>query len=1347
MATVNTLQLPFILNPPGVSAQRATLASNPYFQYFGVPQTYQPLQSYEGIDQTMRTFPEAVKGESAFLGHTFTLLALTQNSFLTSVILPLKHTDQTHYSWSQTIFHPYLPERVPHLGVVRFVKSQEQAKSQALTRYGIGMTLEHGFMETEKGRQHYMMEIRQITQAVNENLQAEALFALMNSQTWELNRLRQMQGTTANVLNTQHVDAIIQRELDTWAYMQQNRHAWFGMNDHVARAVETYSQANFNAWIIDIRVDSFRKRVAEDQTTYAIHGPGFLEGMQQGAQHYQVDNGKIIYATRSFLTGERPVNPLETVAQIGEYFRCADLPDMNFSQYDSSYRTQKFYNEDGDVMSDITLREKLEHCHRFRPDGTLMTFKDLNIKANLDDEADKKKDFLHYTTPDGESRPLSLFGQLRRKHFNKGDYRDLARTVFGTLARTSPYGLPAYEKAFATIRKYLDIMNNVPYNSRYEAWVVALSAWNTGVATTNTGSNAHLGAEGSGDIASNTLRSLDVFPAGAPDFGFPNFGQWTLAPPTHGTYGGFKTIQRLATANNAAYNAVFSATAAAEISEAMDVFDQFVTKVSAYFPKSLVASPAFVSANIHSPSAHDAVFENLLCRPYPSRPLFVRPLQVGEATTVEQAVTTMYAGNTADKTAIQGATIGVAGVFAQQDRPREQITEALYPSIQASLTALFRNVTGELEVLPAGATGRATIGLAINAAAAPNNVNIVAAPNSTPTPKAANLSTLLTPANLNRLKLWMMTPADSVEAAAAKAKILLFLACIDTSSWKENSTNTKIVDAYARALDALDSWVGPIAGFASEGALSQALVAANSRLANEITSYFERRQNSFVAVTGKTFNDIFPEIDKIARKNAATRGAARPTQPTGRTYDDVQNFRAAPVRIGRVAYLTWLSTDVYGSSRFLPGGERFAHEPLSQQEFILATDPSSKVASNQWGSNYADSDGGSADLLNLPLIANAITRLSRGNVGAPYAPYSAPEYSTRAPRYGGGMPSINGEASSKRSRYGGMSYDSDIVGNSRSPKTTAVPAPEFHSDDLLQELPNHMKKMFSELCSDYEGELGTQIVAIMFMFTPVTRQALEATITYDLLHPFDYIIARPHATYRTVASIALQPGEQTGNTLIGNVQVTVSNDNTVQVLQAAIRFYQTAIIKEPKNIYVVPNSMVVGYYHGLGAGFISPDHEKYDPRVGVFGETRDASIIVIALPRHERIVGKALALSGRLLAVEPTGRTSAIGSSPRKYSYNTAAFYIRLYRFYMTRWNDFEYTVSGPGDLDLVPNTVCFSSLAVYRDPKSGQWTAGTSNCGHWHTDTVGPGMAAARIGHKSFPLNSQPLANTMFSF
>lgn len=1339
MAGATALHVPFTTSPPGVATQNSILSSQPFYAFFGTPETTQPLRSYEDSNQTIRTFPEALRGQSRFLATTFTLLALTANAFMTTVILPLEYTNDTSYTWTEWIFHPYLPEQVPHLGVVRAVQSKTSTRSKTLTRRGLGMTLEHGFMETELGRQTYVMEVRQIAQAINEGLQLEAMFALMTAQKNELDRLRQMNGNGSTMHNA-HVDAIIQRELDTWAFIQQKRHAWMALDDYVERAIETYARGGFKAWIVDIRVESFRKRTAQDQTRFDLRGPGFIESMQQGAQHYSVDElGNVVYATRSFLVDEnQPINPLESTAQIGEYFRCADVPDMNFSKYDTSFRTQLFYDEDADVMKPCTLKDKVANCGRFHPDGSLRTFSDLRV-GNLNDIDDQKRDFLHYEKPSGELAPLSLFGQLKPQHFTESDYHDLARTVFASL-NTNSYEWREYERAFATIYKYLQIIDRIAYTPKYEAWVIALTAWNRDESPVNTGANAYAAANGAGDIQGNTARSLNMFNDGNA-YGFT--ARWQILPPTHGTYGGFKTIQSMYENNNAQYRAAFDMNAAKEIADAMTIFDDFVAKVAMYFPKSLVASPTWVSPNIHNPDAHDAVFENLLCRQFPSRPIFARPL-FGIPAVNNAAVAAI--GNAADATAATAALDALAGTFnGETGLLRVVAAEESFETIQHSLRLLFNNVTGPLEVLTSGQRGsfatsggaqtgqRRNIGLQIGSGGGADEINIVSVSGSSLTPKATALSNALTAANLDRLKLWMMTPVASYAAAAVKAKILLWLAFVNTRD--QSASNVADVAArFVAVLDALDSKFGDITQIADEGDFSAALATNASGLNDLIANAIRTNESGYSSSGAGAVSRVLGQIDDTLSSLGTT---AVPAGSAFGTYRDVQNFRPAPIRMGRSAFITY-NTNRIANSRFVPGTGKGVFAPITAQE--LADSSSYPI----WKSTYADTKDEADDIMNLPVIRNAKALLSNGSLPARPVNFSS-SISSAAPRRNGGMPSITGGPDAKRARY-----DSTIVGGSQTPElsTQYVEPPEFTTDNVDDVLPQHMKDVFSSLCTTFNGQLGMQLVSFIFMFTPVTRQALEATINYNLLHPFDYIIARPHATYRTVASIKMKPGSETGNTLFGNMQVTVGDDTTVQVVQGAVRFYQGALIKKPDNIFVVRNSMVVGYHGGLGSGFIKPGTNSYNPSIGLFRDTPDASIIVIAIPRHEKLTGNALSLSGSLSAVDPTGRIDMLASSAHRHTYNTVAFYRRLCRWHTIQSNNPDYKVMVPGLGEIVPNTVVFSSTAVYRDPKTGQWNMGTANLGHWRTHTVGADMHNARIGKDSFNLeaDSKPF-QTFFSF
>lgn len=1275
MATLGTFQVPFLANPPSIGTSLNNLGNDSIYSYFGRPPANQPVSSYDAVNETMRTLPAALKGRSVYLERSIELLSLISNSALTSVILPLMITEDIRFLTTKWTFQPYLPDRVPHLGVVRYVKSQYDSTTHTLTRYGIGFTLEHGFMETPMGREHYIMEIRQITQAINESLQFEALYALMNAHANQLNRMKNLQGDGSTVHNS-HVDNIIQRELDTWAFMQQTRYAWDRMNDFVDRSVLTYSQVGLTTWLIDIRVDSFRRRIAEDQTTFSIHGPGFLENIQEGAQFYSVDgNGNAIYAMRSFLVGDNsPVNPLERRAQIGEYFRCLDLKDTNYDKYTSALRTQQFFSEDADGFVDICLADKLKHCHRFNDDGSVKSFDDLDNIVVGDDE-EMANDFLHFRRNNGEIKPMSMFGQLRQEHFNPNDYKNMARTVYAALKRISSYKRKHYERAFSVIGECLRVMGDISYSESYENWVALLREWNPNTASINTGMNTIEGVpSGNGDVLGNEFHSLDMFPRGTAPV--DSVG-WSL-PPTHGTYGGFKTIEKLYKEKNQNFLAFFGDKYTSMIAKVMPVYDAFVQNIDNFFPKCLLLSPAYASTNIHNPMPHDTLFENLLARNHPSRAIHMRTA---------------------------GIDVSRLGV----DTTGRDI-EGRLRALQNALSTLTRDVTGPLEVLQTGLERRGRIQLAIGSDA--DQLNVRQVPGSTISNNARALGAALDDAGrLNELKVWMMIPSSTLEMAKAKAKVLMLLSLVkvrvDRNTYAPISA---IVPRFVAVLNAIAAIVNVADPDETVATLQPKIAAASQQFTDLINAQVSDNANDFAPNIQAAIPRLLQSIEEVEDESVFDTSSAE--------------IRVAPIRIGRTAFLQWMTSGDAATSNFVPA-ERRDPRRYDTSTNISSEDPITDPA-------YAQVGGPSSDVLNLPVRFNA--KLRENGVSAPRsrAYRSASLGIPAASRRSTGMLNFHAQNAAKRARY-----DSKIVGGSVSEKVELiVAASEYVTDNIDEEFPQHMRNTFSDIAMLNSGSMCDQIAAMAFMFTPITKQAMAATISHNLLHPFDYLITRPHATYVTVTSIKLRPGAQTGNTAIGNIQVHVGDDTTTGVHTASIKHYQGVIIREPKYIYALNNSMVVGYEGGLGAGFIDPDPSKYNPKLGIFGDSPQASIIVIATPLHEVYDSKAFSLDGQLVSTTATGETNLLASSSRKYSYNTAAFYNSLWNFTQFKTNVPLASLAAPNKMTIRPNLVVFKSTALYRDQISGQYDKGTVNLGHWRPSSVGVGAHRARIGQDSFHLS-----------
>lgn len=1268
MATLSAFQVPFLANPPTITAPNNNLGNDSIYAYFGRPPANQPVSSYDAVNETMRTLPAALKGRSVYLEKSIELLSMISNAVLTTTILPLMITEDIRFMTSKWTFQPYLPTRVPHLGVVRYVKSQYDTTTHTLTRYGIGFTLEHGFMETPMGREHYITEIRQITQAINESLQFEALYALMNAHANQLNRMKNLQGDSSTVHNS-HVDNIIQRELDTWAFMQQRRYAWNCMNDFVDRSVLTYSTTGLTTWLIDIRVDSFRRHVAEDQTTYSIHGPGFLANIQEGAQFYSVDGkGNAIYAMRSFLVGDNsPINPLERLAQIGEYFRCSDLKDTDYDKYKSALRTQQFFSEDADGFVDICLYDKLKHCHRFNKDGSVKSYNDLDNVLNLNDDNEMGEDFLHFRGRNKEIRPMTLFGQLRPEHFTTKDYKDLARTVYASLKRNSSYKRKHFETAFAAITDCLRVIGNTNYSQEYEEWARLLTEWNPRVSSANVGMNSFEGSMlGAGDIQGNEFNSLDMFPRGSEEIASVG---WSL-PPTHGTYGGFKTIEKLYNEKNQNFLNFFGEKYASKIAEAMPVFDQFVQNLENYFPKCMLLSPMYASTNIHNPTAHDTLFENLLARNYPSRAIHLRT------------------------TPIDLSTLGV-------DTTGRNFEEQL-PAIEAARRTLMERVTGKIEVLNENLTSR--IGLRVGSGNGELNVQLV--PGQRLPNNVKNIRDALNDAGLlDQLQIWMTIPSTSIDMAKAKAKVLLLLSIVRTMNDRKNEPVDDIVARFRTVLTSIGGIVNVANDDETIGSLQAKIQAASDQFTELITAQVTNNPGLFMA---NIQTQIAGLIDAIENVQA----------PSTRNLDDAE-VRVAPIRIGRTAFIQLASQPFSGTS-YIVVASRADARTVDQGGRVMF-DPIYDPA-------YGQVDGPASDITNLPVFSNAILRESSVAGRTPARPSTFNVAATT--RRSTGILNFYAQDNAKRARY-----DSKLVGGSTTEKADPVAAaPDYVTDDIDQEFPVWMKKMFADLAVLNSGSLCDQFASMVFMFTPITMQSMTANIEYNLRHPFDYLVTRPHATYKTVTSIKVLPGAKTGNTAIGNVQVHVGDDTTIGVHTASIKHYQGVIIREPKYIYALNNSMVVGYEGGLGAGFIDP--KKYNPKLGVFGDTSQASIIIIATHLHEVFDSKAFSLDGQLVSTTPTGETNLLASSARKYSYNSAPFYNRLWNFPQYKVNIQPSSLVSPNKMTIRPNLVVFKSTALYRDQISGLYDKGTVNLGHWRPESVYVGASRARIGLDTFHLS-----------
>ena len=132
-------------------------------------------------------------------------LITNENDWYTSEVLPWVETDDLSMKWEIFRFNKTLMDLEPHQGVPRYVTAEREARSDRLVRRGLAFIIEHGFYTTDQGRQHYLMNLRQIVDSVNETAYHGVVYSLLSADNHyrELNRQHRSRVSRPGDLQTQ----------------------------------------------------------------------------------------------------------------------------------------------------------------------------------------------------------------------------------------------------------------------------------------------------------------------------------------------------------------------------------------------------------------------------------------------------------------------------------------------------------------------------------------------------------------------------------------------------------------------------------------------------------------------------------------------------------------------------------------------------------------------------------------------------------------------------------------------------------------------------------------------------------------------------------------------------------------------------------------------------------------------------------------------------------------------------------------------------------------------------------------------------------------------------------------
>jgi hypothetical protein len=259
--------------------------------------------------------PKAYEGRNLFLENVLDYLITNESDWYTTIALPWVKTDQLSVQWEIFRFNKTLFDLEPEQGPPRYVSAEREARSDRLVRRGLGFIIEHGFYETEEGRQHYLMNLRQISDSVHETAYFGVMSALLTAHDYY-----KAHKAEHGPVRTNFGD-LTRQERNRWAIVQKDEHGLHMLDAEIKHEMRRHGREH-NMIVLPDATSMYVTMVPEYQKEYYRHGPGVADNLNKGEDNMLTFRGSRVVESKPFdidFIGEG-IDLLLRERQIGEYF-------------------------------------------------------------------------------------------------------------------------------------------------------------------------------------------------------------------------------------------------------------------------------------------------------------------------------------------------------------------------------------------------------------------------------------------------------------------------------------------------------------------------------------------------------------------------------------------------------------------------------------------------------------------------------------------------------------------------------------------------------------------------------------------------------------------------------------------------------------------------------------------------------------------------------------------------------------------------------------------------------------------------------------------------------------------
>ena len=284
--------------------------------FFGsVDPQYQKMLAEDKFAHETFNLPKAYAGKNKHLETVLDYLITEEDAWYTSAVLPWVLTEDLSVKWDIFRFNKTLMDLEPHQGVPRYVTAERESRSDRLVRRGLAFIIEHGFYKTDQGRQHYLMNLRQIVDSVNETAYHGVIHALLSCKNHYKEWDRQHGSTVTRP------GQLLRQQRRRWALVQKQERGLYLLDAELKDQMK-YEGVRPDVWILPSKMSIYVTMVPSAEVEFYRKGAGAAANLEKGPGNLLSFRGSKVFETRPFdidFIGE-PRDLLVRERQIGEFF-------------------------------------------------------------------------------------------------------------------------------------------------------------------------------------------------------------------------------------------------------------------------------------------------------------------------------------------------------------------------------------------------------------------------------------------------------------------------------------------------------------------------------------------------------------------------------------------------------------------------------------------------------------------------------------------------------------------------------------------------------------------------------------------------------------------------------------------------------------------------------------------------------------------------------------------------------------------------------------------------------------------------------------------------------------------